>query len=98
MTSSAVVLYIHFLHIFIRSGLVRARLAGAQHATADVLVFLDAHCECTHGWLTPLLGRIQQSRSAVVMPLIDVINQKTFEYESDGYGFDVISRKFNYLL
>lgn len=76
---------------FHRSGLIKARLAGAKAAQGDVMVFLDAHCECSHGWLQPLLARIQESREAVVVPLIDVISAKTFEYQTDGYGFDVTS-------
>lgn len=55
------------------------------------MVFLDAHCECAHGWLQPLLNRVHESPKSVVVPLIDVISSKTFEYETDGYGFDVIS-------
>lgn len=71
--------------------MIQARLAGARIAQGDVMIFLDAHCECTHGWLQPLLGRIQDSPHSVVVPLIDVISSKTFEYQTDGYGFDVIS-------
>lgn len=33
-----------------RSGLIRARTYGAENATADVLVFLDSHCEAADGW------------------------------------------------
>lgn len=37
-----------------RLGLIRARMAGADAASGDVLVFLDAHCEANDGWLVEL--------------------------------------------
>lgn len=63
-----------------RSGLIRARLLGAKHVKGQVITFLDAHCECTEGWLEPLLARIVQDRKTVVCPIIDVISDDTFEY------------------
>ncbi|EHH51691.1 hypothetical protein EGM_11116 [Macaca fascicularis] len=63
-----------------RLGAIRARMLGATRATGDVLVFMDAHCECHPGWLEPLLSRIAGDRSRVVSPVIDVIDWKTFQY------------------
>lgn len=45
-----------------RSGLIRARLRGAAATRGQVITFLDAHCECTVGWLEPLLVRIKEDR------------------------------------
>ena len=45
-----------------RVGLVRARVIGAEKATGQVIVVLDAHCECVVNWLPPLLTRIAVNR------------------------------------
>lgn len=63
-----------------RLGTIGARMLGATRATGDVLVFMDAHCECHPGWLEPLLNRIADDRSCVVSPVIDVIDWKTLQY------------------
>ena len=63
-----------------RVGLIRARLKGAQEAKGQVLLFLDAHCETTPGWLEPLLARIAEERTAIVCPVIDIINDDNFAY------------------
>lgn len=63
-----------------RKGLITARLLGASVAQAEVLTFLDAHCECFHGWLEPLLARIAENKMAVVSPDIVTINLNTFEF------------------
>lgn len=71
---------VHVLRTGKRSGLIRARLLGAAKASAPVITFLDAHCECTEGWLEPLLARLVEDRTRVVCPIIDVIHDDTFEY------------------
>lgn len=65
-------------------GLIRARLQGARLATGDVLIFLDAHCEATVMWAEPLLARIEQDRTAVLVPIIDVIEDNTLAYSTNG--------------
>ena len=73
-----------------REGLIKARLSGARVATGDILIFLDSHCETTVGWLEPLAFNIKKDRTAVIAPVIDVINDKNLEYSSgDSYYFQV---------
>ncbi|CAI5762460.1 Hypothetical predicted protein [Podarcis lilfordi] len=78
-----------------RSGLIRARLRGAAASKGQVITFLDAHCECTLGWLEPLLARIKEDRKIVVCPIIDVISDDTFEYMA---GSDMTYGGFNWKL
>ncbi|XP_021369939.1 probable N-acetylgalactosaminyltransferase 9 [Mizuhopecten yessoensis] len=71
-----------------RSGLIRARLAGAVAAKGDVLIFLDSHCEASAGWIEPLLGRIQANPQAILCPIVDAVDADTLEYSGNG-GYQV---------
>lgn len=64
-----------------REGLIRARLLGASVALGKVLTYLDSHCECTMGWLEPMLARIALDKSNVVTPVIDVLDDTTLHYQ-----------------
>ncbi|XP_033761442.1 probable N-acetylgalactosaminyltransferase 9 isoform X2 [Pecten maximus] len=71
-----------------RSGLIRARLAGAVAAKGDVLIFLDSHCETATGWIEPLLARIKANPQAVLCPIVDAVDAETLEYSGNG-GYQV---------
>lgn len=64
-----------------REGLIRARLLGAKKASGNVLIFLDAHVECTDGWIEPLLLRIATDRSVLAVPAVERISSADMRYE-----------------
>nr|XP_045016028.1 inactive polypeptide N-acetylgalactosaminyltransferase-like protein 5 [Jaculus jaculus] len=64
-----------------RKGLIQSRMIGASHASGDILVFLDSHCEVNNVWLQPLLYAISKDHRMVVTPIIDIIDNMTLEYK-----------------
>ncbi|XP_072040077.1 LOW QUALITY PROTEIN: polypeptide N-acetylgalactosaminyltransferase 10-like [Amphiura filiformis] len=67
-----------------REGLIRTRLIGGKKATGDVLLYLDSHCEANVNWLPPLLERIALNHRCIPCPMIDVIGNEDFHYESQA--------------
>jgi polypeptide N-acetylgalactosaminyltransferase len=68
-----------------REGLIRARLKGAAASTAEALIFLDSHCEATEGWLEPLLDPIARNKNTSTVPVIEIIDEKTFGIDIAPY-------------
>eukprot|EP00039_Didymoeca_costata_P004072 m.71181 g.71181 ORF g.71181 m.71181 type:complete len:603 (+) comp12221_c0_seq1:404-2212(+) len=69
-----------------RMGLVKARLKGAELARGVTFTVLDSHIEVQEGWLEPLMYRMKDDPTRVMMPMIDSINPKTFEPVHGGIG------------
>lgn len=75
---------VHVLRLEKRSGLMRARLAGAENATGEVIVLMDAHIEVNINWLPPLLEPIVDDYKTITLSIVDYIDADTFEYRSSG--------------
>lgn len=63
-----------------RMGLINSRTRGAKESSGDVVVFLDAHCEVSYNWLTPLLAPIAKNPKTLTVPIIDGIDSEHFQY------------------
>ncbi|XP_041564023.1 polypeptide N-acetylgalactosaminyltransferase 8 isoform X2 [Drosophila elegans] len=78
-------------------GLMQARVFGANRALADVLVFLDAHVEVTHGWLEPLLAPILKDNRTCTTPIIDTIDYENFAYRRGKPSRGFFNWQFDYI-
>jgi len=64
-----------------RRGLMVTRMKGVLESSSQVLTFLDSHIEATEGWLEPLMERIYLNPKAIACPVIEEVNDKTFQYK-----------------
>uniref|UniRef100_A0A3P8Z0U4 Polypeptide N-acetylgalactosaminyltransferase n=1 Tax=Esox lucius TaxID=8010 RepID=A0A3P8Z0U4_ESOLU len=74
-----------------REGLIRARILGLKAATAPVVGFFDAHVEFNKAWAEPILTRIKEEPTRIVLPSIDNIKYNTFEvqrYDNAAHGYN----------
>lgn len=61
-------------------GLIRGRMIEATHATGEVLMSLDSHCEVNVMWLQPLLAVVQEDRLTVACHPADIIGADRLVY------------------
>ncbi|XP_053689620.1 putative polypeptide N-acetylgalactosaminyltransferase 9 [Sabethes cyaneus] len=67
-----------------RQGLIRARLMGAKNTTAQIITFLDAHVECTVGWLEALLDSVARDWRTIAIPTIDWIDEHDMHLRTEN--------------
>ncbi|KAG9262029.1 polypeptide N-acetylgalactosaminyltransferase 9 [Astyanax mexicanus] len=74
-----------------REGLIRARIHGWNAATAPVVGFFDAHVEFNTAWAEPILARVKEDHTRIILPAIDNIKYNTFEvqqYANAAHGYN----------
>ncbi|KAK0039708.1 polypeptide N-acetylgalactosaminyltransferase 13 [Biomphalaria pfeifferi] len=81
---------VQILRLPAKVGLTKARMLGEAAMSGDVVVFLHASCECTTGWLQPLLQRIQNDNVSMAVPVVNAINADTFKYTAEPMSMTTV--------
>jgi len=63
-------------------GLMRARATGANSATGDAIMFLDAHVKPQENWSQPLLRHLNENYKRVVVPTLLKLNVDTWDVDA----------------
>jgi hypothetical protein len=66
------------------AGLMRSYNLAASLCMGFTLVFLSPHCEVNVGWLQPLVNRLLHNPAAVVVPVLDKIDNRGQYSASDN--------------
>ncbi|KAF4655136.1 hypothetical protein FOL47_009563 [Perkinsus chesapeaki] len=69
-----------------RQGLIRSKTDGANAATGDMVVFLDAHVKPEPNWAQPLIRHANINYKRVVVPVIPILNGETWEIQDSSAG------------
>ena len=70
-----------------RRGLIYAKVLGAELAQGEVLFFFEPHCLVGRNWLLPLLEFLGENPQALVMPVLDDLDQENWgEYSESAPG------------
>mmetsp|Transcript_157552 Transcript_157552/g.505281 ORF Transcript_157552/g.505281 Transcript_157552/m.505281 type:complete len:302 (-) Transcript_157552:573-1478(-) len=72
-----------------RQGLIKAKVTGADLTKSPVIVFMEPHCIVNRFWLEPLLDRLHGAPKLIVVPVLDVLPEKTpdhHQYVDGNYG------------
>lgn len=67
-----------------RHGLMMARVAGAEWARSEILIFFDSHIEVSDDWYFPLIAPIIKDPKTITVPAIPGIDNESFKHSPSG--------------
>lgn len=73
-----------------RKGVSGARNSGANHATGQYILFMDAHCYPKRGWLEKIVAELDTMEGGIVAPALSVAGNAAVK----GYGLTLTNAAF----